>query len=495
MRTYVGAALCLLGLAAAGSSATAQGPAGDAIPRLLRSGDPAGALKLLDEALVQAPRDPRLWTLRGLALAQMDRADEGLAAYRTALSVEPGYLPALQGAAQLEYGGRKPEAQRTLERILTLDPANVVAHAMLGALAYDRQDCSTALNHFDKAAAAIRGNAQALWQAAHCLFVLDRPADAARAFQQVLDVGGLGSTPSDLVAFNLALSLHTAGQPEEAIAKLEPMAARQQPDRDVLALLADAYAAHDDIEQAIATLRRATTLYPRDEHFYVALGALCLESDSFELGREIIDVGLTNVPDSARLYALRGVIHAQLGAFDMAQADFERVSALEPRQPAAIAGLSLTLQQTGQAEQSLALLREQARLRPDDHIGNLLLAQALLRSAPDEAGLSEARGALLRAVAAAPRAPQVRTELGKLFLKTGETQEAIEQLQQAIDLDGSDKTATNHLLLALRRAGRVEEAQKLVVRIRSLLDEEKASEVARNRFRLVKAEPEAERKR
>ncbi|MDQ3348419.1 MAG: tetratricopeptide repeat protein, partial [Acidobacteriota bacterium] len=83
MRTYVGAALCLLGLAAAGSSATAQGPAGDAIPRLLRSGDPAGALKLLDEALVQAPRDPRLWTLRGLALAQMDRADEGLAAYRT----------------------------------------------------------------------------------------------------------------------------------------------------------------------------------------------------------------------------------------------------------------------------------------------------------------------------------------------------------------------------------------------------------------------------
>lgn len=487
------AALCLLALATGVHGASAQSAAGDAIPRLLQSGDSAGALKVIDGRLEQQPGDARLWTLRGLALTQLQRVKEALAAYRRALSLEPAYLPALQGAAQLEYRRRSPEGQRTLEQILKVDPDNIVAHAMLGTLAYERQDCTTALGHFQRADAAIKGNPQALWQAGHCSFVEERPADAADKFEQLLAAGGLDGGLDEVVAFNLALSLHAAGRHDRAVQRLEPLASREPIERDVFALLADAYAANQQVEQAVATLRRATILYPRDEQFYVALAALCLEHDSFELGREVIEVGLHNVAGSARLYAIRGIIHAQLGAFDQAQADFERVAQLEPQQPAAIAGLSLTLQQTGQMEQSIAMLREQARLHPNDPLVNLLFAQGLLRGEPDAAVLVEARDALLRAIVVAPRHAVVRSELGKLYLKTGEPENALEQLQKAIELDPSERTATYHLLVALRRAGRDAEAQKLVIRVRELLDEEKASEVARNRFRLVKAEPEAER--
>ena len=486
--------LWLVTLPAAVAGASGQPAAGDVIPRLLRSGDSVGALKLIDEALAHAPRDARLWTLRGLALTELERVDESLAAYRKALSIKPAYLPALQGAAQIEYRTHSAEAQRTLERIVAVDPSNVVAHAMLGTLAYDREDCTTALGHFQRADTAIRGNPQALWQVAHCLFVEDRPADAADRFEQLLASGGFDARSADLVVFNFALSLHTAGRHQRAIAALEPLASRHPPDRDVLALLADAYAANEQVEQAVATLRRATTTYPRDEQFYVALGALCLEHDSFELGREVVEIGLQNVPRSVRLYALRGIIHAQLGALDEAQADFERVAQLEPQQPIAIAGLSLTLRQTGRIEQSIAILREEARQRPDDDVINLLFAQTLLHGSTEEAVLAEAREALLHAVAVAPRRAVVRTELGKLYLKTGETEKAIDQLQKAVELDPSDKTPTYHLLVALRRAGRQAEAQKLVLRVRTLLDEEKASEIARNRFRLVKAKPDAERK-
>ena len=486
--------LWLVAVAAVFPAASNQSTVGDVIPGLLRSGDPAGALKLIDEALALVPRDVRLWTLRGLALTQLNRVDEGLEAYREALSLEPAYLPALQGAAQIEYRTRSPEAERTLERILAIDPFNAVAHAMLGTLAYDRQDCGNALGHFERADAAIRGNPQALWQVAHCLFVESRPAEAAERFAQLLEAGEFDARWADLVVFNLALSLYTAERHEQAIAALEPLASREPPERDVLALLADAYTADQQVEQAVATLRRATTAYPRDEQFYVALAALCLEHESFDLGREVIEIGLQNVPGSVRLYALRGVFHAQLGAFDQAQADFERVAQLEPQQPAAIAGLSLTLQQTGQMEQSIAILREQARLHPNDDVINLLFAQALLRDGLNDAALAEAQDALLRAVAVAPRRAMVRTELGKLYLRTDQLDEAIAHLQKAVELDPSDKTPTYHLLVALRRAGRQAEAQELVVRVRALLDEEKAAEISRNRFRLVKAEPEAERK-
>jgi tetratricopeptide (TPR) repeat protein len=488
-------ALCFLAAAAAVPAALVQPAPGDSIPRLLRSGDPAGALKLIDEALAQAPRDARLWTLRGLALSEMERADESLAAYNKALSLDPDYLPALQGAAEIEYRTRRPEAQRTLHRILTIDPANVVAHAMLGALAYERQDCTTALAHFRRGDAVVQGNPTALWQAAHCLFVDGHPAEAAERFEKLLDSVGSDPRLVDLVRFNLALSLHTAGHHERAIATIEPLTSREMPQREVLALLADAYAANRQVEPAVGTLRRATALFPHEEQFYVALGALCLEHDAFELGREIIDIGLRNVPTSARLYALRGVIHAQLGALEQAQADFERVAQMEPHEPAAVAGLSLTLQRAGQMEESIALLREQVRVRPNDPIANLLLAQALQRGPSDDTLLAEAQGALLRAVAAAPRLASARTELGKLYLKTDEPDKAIDQLEKAIELDPSDRTATYQLLVALRRAGRQAEVQKLVVRVRELLDEERASEIARNRFRLMKAEPQADAKK
>ena len=166
---------------------------------------------------------------------------------------------------------------------------------------------------------------------------------------------------------------------------------------------------------------------------------------------------------------------------------------MDPHQPAAAAGLSLTLQRAGQIEESIAVLREQARVRPDDAMAHLLLAQALQRGGADDAALVEARAALLRAVAAAPRLASARSELGKLCLKTGQLDEAIAQPEKAIELDPSDRTATYQLLLALRRAGRQEEVQKLVVRVRELLDEERASEIERNRFRLMKAEPQTGR--
>lgn len=488
-------ALVICWLAACAPSAAAQQAQtkGESIAGLLRAGDAAGALTRIDEALTRAPGDARLWTLRGLALGALKRSDESLAAYRKALTIDPTYLPALQGAAQIEYRSREAGARQTLERIVAIDGDNAVAHAMLGALAYERQDCTAALQHFTRAGAVVEQDPQALWQAGHCLFAAGRPAEAAATFERLLEAGAIEPAQADLARFNLALSLHSAGRHARAATLLEPLARRDRPDPEVLSLLADAYAAEQRIEPAVETLRRATTIYPHNEQFYVSLGALCLEHDSFDLGLEIVEVGLQNVPRSARLHALRGVLHAQRGSFEQAQDDFERVSEIEPHQPAAVAGLSMTLQQTGKVEQSIGLLREQVRARPDDPIANLTLAQALLAAGRDAAATAEAREALGRAIAAAPRLAAARTELGKLLLKAGETAEAIEQLERAIELDPSDRTATYQLLVALRQTGRQADAQKLVGRVRELLDEEKAAELTRNRFRLMKGEPDGAR--
>jgi tetratricopeptide (TPR) repeat protein len=455
----------------------------------LRRGEPAEAERLLAPYLNRAPQDATLLTLKGMALAKLDRTIEALQAYEAALRSRPDSLAALQGAAEIEYRLKQPGVRARLIRLLEVDPGNAVAHAMAGALDYERQDCRSALGHFERAGPVVHENDVALWQLGHCLYVAERPTDAAVAFQELLTRVGRDASKADVVRYNLGLALFTSGDHAKAIEILEPLGERTTPDADVLGLLSDVYQQANRVEDAVTLLRRATVVFPAQDLFYVRLGALCLEHESFALAREIADIGLRHVPRSAKLHALRGIVLSQLGDYELALDDFKRAAELDPEQPAAIAGVSVTLQQGGQTEASIDLLRRQAHKRPDDALANLLLGQALLQGGT-AAHLEEAATVLERAVAADPRLEPARAELGKLYLKTNRLDSAVEQLSAALSLDPSDKQATYQLLIALRRAGREERARELAMRVRTLLEDEKAAEVARNRLRLMKAEPD-----
>jgi tetratricopeptide (TPR) repeat protein len=479
-------ALFALMCASVSFAQTSDAP-GDVVAAL-RNGQGAEALSRIELYLARTPQNPTLLALKGMALARLDRLDEALRAFDAALESRPDFLAALQASSELEYRTHRPGARARLDRLLAVDPGNTVAHAMAGALHYEQQDYASALEHFMRAGAAVRENEIALWQFAHCLFVAGRPAEAASLFEQLLARVEAEAARADPVRYNLALAYLAAGEHAKAVPLLEPLSRREPPDADVLALLADAYQSGDRLADAVAVLRRATTLFPKTEVFYARLGALCLERESFALAREIAEIGLRHVPESAKLLALHGIILSQLGEYDQAQADFKRAADLEPEQPAAVAGISLSLQQGGQTAESIELLRRQTRKHPYDALAHLLLGQALMRGGLS-ADLPEAQQALERAVASDPRLPSARTELGKLYLKMGHVEQAIEQLMQAASLNATDKQAMYQLLVALRRAGRDEEARQLAVRVRTLLDDEKSAEVARNRVRLMKAGP------
>jgi cytochrome c-type biogenesis protein CcmH/NrfG len=58
-----------------------------------------------------------------------------LASYQSALKIAPDYLPALEGAAQLEYDADNASAIPLLQRVLRLRPDDLTSHAMLAVLA------------------------------------------------------------------------------------------------------------------------------------------------------------------------------------------------------------------------------------------------------------------------------------------------------------------------------------------------------------------------
>lgn len=455
-----------------------------AIVDALRSGQNDVALRLVERELGRASQDPRLWTLKGVALTGLSRGEEALAAFHRALEIDPRYVPALQAAAQIEYDARRPGAERTLERLVAVDPANEVAHGMLGALAFDRRDCRAAVAHFEQSGNAIDGNAAALDQFGHCLYMIGRAADAVRVFERLK-----AATKDDPAAvMKLAVALHASGRSREALALLGPMADRPEADGALLNLVADVHASLNEVTEAIAALRRAIAAAPRDEAHYLSLASLCLEHEAFDLALEIANVGLQNVPDSARLYTMRGVVHAQLGKAEDAEADFQRAAQLEPERPVGRVGQSLALQQAGRVEESIVLLREESRRHPKDAATLFLLGKALGARATNESPEArEAEHALLRAVAIAPDFAEAHAELGKLRLRLGKPSPAIDHLHRALDLDPSNRQATYQLLRALRQAGRVDETAQVAARLREIMKQDRIDEVERNRLRLIKA--------
>jgi tetratricopeptide (TPR) repeat protein len=272
---------------------------------------------------------------------------------------------------------------------------------------------------------------------------------------------------------------------------LEPLTGHREFEGDVLNLLAAVYAAEDRIQEAMAALRRAAEIAPKDERNYLDLAVICMEHQAPNLALEMATVGLKNIPDSARLYATRGAINATMSRTEDAEADFEAAERLMPDALYGSVGLSLLFRQTNQLDRSIAILRERLRHAPDDPTLNFLLADALLRSEAqiDSQELKEARAALLRSVRAKPDFAKAHAELGKIYLKDGETEKAMNELRLALRQDPQDRVALHQLSIALQRQARTEEAREVATKLRNLLRRDQEEEKQRNRFALLKAPP------
>ncbi|HXW16148.1 MAG TPA: tetratricopeptide repeat protein, partial [Terriglobia bacterium] len=106
------------------------------ITSALRAGQFDRALELLEPALRQNPKSAQLWTLEGISFSGKSNKNAALAAFHHALGLSPDYLPALEGAAQIEYENGGKEAVSLLQRVLALRPGDPTSHAMLAVLAY-----------------------------------------------------------------------------------------------------------------------------------------------------------------------------------------------------------------------------------------------------------------------------------------------------------------------------------------------------------------------
>lgn len=443
--------------------------------------------------LKTSPHDPKILTLEGLALSGLGKKDAALADYNAALTIAPKYIPALEAAAEIEYNSGNERAVALLNRLLALRPNDPTTHAMLAAIAYRRKDCASAVKHFEASGAALSSQPIALEEYGDCLVRLKRVEEAIPVFQQLME-----ASPGDpRLRYNLAAVQLTANKNQDAIESLQPLLDAGNPDPDVLDLAAEAYENIGDTPHALQYLRQAIVLAPDNPRFYVDFATLSLNHSSYQVGIDIINVGLSRIPESAALHAARGVLYVQSGQSEKGEADFEMAEKLNPNQAFGSEAYGLASFQEKDLDAALVSVRAKLKAHPNDAFLEYLLAQILSRQGPvaGSAEFNQAVAAAQRALELDPNLTEDRDVLASLYLKSGQLQKSIQQSRSVLQKEPDDPEALYHLMQALRRSGKTDEIPGLVKRLAAAQAASGKKEAEQNRFRLVepdRAPPDAQ---
>ncbi len=454
----------------------------DQITAALRSKEYGKAVQLLRIPLERSPQDPRLWTLQGMALTGEQRKSEALASFRHALALSPEYLSALEGAAQLEYETAGREAPALLQRVLKQLPHDPTTHAMLAVLAYKHNNCTAAVPEFEQSSALLDSQPAGMAQYGDCLVRLKQYDKALGVSERLLSLH-----PDDLHARERVATLQlTIDRPKDAIATLQPVI-ENQPSAAVLALAGEAYEAGKDTPQAVKLLRQAIVQEPRNVDLYLQFANISFLHQSFQVGIDMIDAGLSLQPRKASLYVARGVLYVQLANFDHAEADFETANELDPHLGLSETAQGMVAQERNNLDKALAVVRAKLAKRPNDAMLLFVLADILVQKNPST-GNPEFRQAIASARRAADLQPSLvsaHDTLAKLYLQAGQNQQAVNECNRALHYDPKDQVALYHLIVGLRKTGHKAELPDLLKRLAELRQEATREEADRNRYKLV----------
>lgn len=443
-------------------------------------------MQLLQPALQSSPDSPQLWMLQGLAYSGKGDSTTALDSYHHALKISPDYLPALEGAAQIEYEAGSPDAAPLLEHVLKIRPNDVTSHLMLAILAEKSGDCETAVNHFSQIGPILDSHPEALQSYGVCMLKMKRNDDAIRVFQKLMS-----SHPDDARCRRALAAVQLASEkPQDALATLRPLL-DSNPDVDTMRLGSAVYEANKDTPDAVRILRDAIVKDPMQTGLYVDFAQLAMDHQSFQAGVEMVNAGLNRQPGAAELYMARGVLYVQLAEYEKAESDFKRAEQLNPSQGMTEEAQGMLAEEQNQSDPDQALSSVRAKLadKPGDAFLWYLQAAILSKKSAEpgspefQQGLESAK----RAISLQPSLTAAHNVLAKYYLDAGENALAARECRLVLDQNPSDQSALYHLILALRKTGDQKEIPELLKRLAKARQDATREEGERNRYKLVVA--------
>ncbi|MDP6709157.1 MAG: tetratricopeptide repeat protein [Alphaproteobacteria bacterium] len=184
---------------------------------LQEAGDNARAKEIVEALITERPDYAEAYVTRGNVHAALDRHEDAIRDYQTAIGLKPGLVVAHYNLGHARrQSGRLQDAKVSFEAALGLDPELASAYNGLGALCQQLAEHENAVEHFDKALAINPGLGDALNNKAISLQMLGRYQEAVEAYKAyIAENPGRGE-----VYFNFGGLLQTLEQWEPSLVVL-----------------------------------------------------------------------------------------------------------------------------------------------------------------------------------------------------------------------------------------------------------------------------------
>lgn len=329
---------------------------------LAMQGKPEDALALIDRSLVSAPTSAHLKLVRSRLLAGKGEVEAAQKLAREAASIPELKLESLLLSAALElHIGNSAAAESLYRKALEDDRLNLAARTALVTLLLNRKDVAAARKEFDAMEQVLPKHPQTYFLKTQFLLLDEKYAEARDILQQLmrqtiptpamlqvagaveLQLGSLAQAESHLAkalaqqpALEAARRLLAAtylrgGQPQRALAVLQPLLQATTPHFDALTLAGDANLQLGDATAADALFRRAAAIRPNDVRIQTAIALAQISSGRAELGIESLQA-LTSRDEGT--FADKALIATQTrrGEWQAALQAIDRLEAKEPKQ-------------------------------------------------------------------------------------------------------------------------------------------------------------------
>jgi predicted O-linked N-acetylglucosamine transferase (SPINDLY family) len=318
----------------------------------LQDGHPEAALPLVERAVAADAAEPRYQFVLGQVLQALRRWDAAIAAYETALKLQPDFLDAWNNLGICRQLRRQfPQAAAAYRQALNLSPANAGVMANLGTVLREMGDWAQAVDLL-RAAANLE------------------PAVASHTV-------------------NLGIAYWNQGNFVEAERTLNAALARAPDDADAAFNLGNALHGLGRTREAIDRYRQAVALRPGYVDAWINLGNVLTEIGDFGAGQAAYDDALRLRPDSVVALNNAACLMRTMGRVDEAEAALSWALQLDPGNATLHDTLGNVYKDAGDLNAAIGSFRQALELDPGAAATYSNLAYALSFQSPEAGPILE----------------------------------------------------------------------------------------------------------
>jgi putative PEP-CTERM system TPR-repeat lipoprotein len=492
----------------------------------VETGDIEAAHDYLERLVVQKPNDPDL--RRRLAVARVATRDleGGAVAFEESLELAPDnlevYAQLFSVRMQLDDAG---EALEVAQRVQSQFPSRSAGHTLSGIAHLALGDRDRAKQAFREATEVEPDNPEAAGNLAR-LLTLEGEIDSARVvFERALtaqpghlptllayaeletsagDVGKAENLLEAAVELNqeaetprikLAILKLQRGSPAETLQLTEPILIKGVRSRELLETVGLARFETGDHKGALDIFEDMVAADPNDpkahEYRMLALERNGLTPEALSAAERVLELDPNVTParfarvrylaqlgrmdeakaalqplkeefsDDVHILVVEGRIALAEGRFDAADEALERAFTLR-RNNKLLVELVRAKMMTQRREEGIALMQEWLQEYPEDLFVRTTLADSYIKSGE----FQDAKDQLSSVIERAPNDPRSKVSMAKVLLELGSNEEATRYAQQAYEMDPGNPAVADMLGVSLLRSGKKQEALRVLIAAR-----------------------------